>query len=119
MAALAARWWYIWVRCFWVQLVYDPAKALDLLDEKGDYDHTKLLGVLAFAADIWLLTRPHADLIPLGHFIVLNCVIFGWPAVRALLKSGILRAHEQVTRTFTSIFKDDETGGHAQREAVK
>lgn len=86
---------YKWWRIPWIfRVVIHPDVELDLVDKKGFPDHAKIMGWVAFLVDVVLIWTRHTP--PLGHFIVLNSVVFGWIGMRAFLASKTATATETV-----------------------
>lgn len=85
------KWWRIpWL----FRVVIHPDVELDLVDKDGNPDHAKIMGWVAFLADIGLIVADFTP--PLGHFIVLNSVVFGWIGMRAFLAARSVTVNESV-----------------------
>lgn len=86
---------------FWLHLVLDPLRTLDLTDSKGNPDHGKVLpAILLFAAIIaQFLNQPFA----VGSLIVLGSLSYGYGAWRAFLKSKTVTSTEVLTHNKTEI----------------
>lgn len=81
---------------FWLRVFVHPDIELDLQDDKGKPDHSKILGYFAFSVDI-LLTITH-NLPPLGYFICMNATLYGWIGMRTFLnRTRIDVADETIT----------------------
>lgn len=93
-------------------ILWDPLRALDLRDRDGNPDHSKVAGFFGFLAIY--LTIFLDKLPPLGHTVALLSVIFGWVGWRTFLKSRTVTASEtrQVSDQTVRILerRDADTG---------
>ena len=77
-------------------LLWDPPRALDLLDRKGAVDHGKVIGFVTFLLMYALI--PFGLLPSIGHTIALLSAGFGWASWRTFLASRTVTSTEVVTR---------------------
>lgn len=70
---------------FWLQLLLNPVKTLDLVNAKGEPDHGKVLPAIV---SFWILTLALLDKLPsVGHTVALLSASFGYASWRTFLSA--------------------------------
>lgn len=80
---------------FLLRLLWDPVRALDLLDAKGAPDYAKVIPVTVIYAILVLAAFGKA--LGLGVVVALLAASFGQSMFRSFLKSKTVTVHEQAT----------------------
>lgn len=76
------------------QTWYPLARAMDLYNDKGQIDHGKCMGFVAFSVFVWLALKDRLP--PVGLSIAMMACVFGQRPFMAFLRSRTVTSHEEV-----------------------
>lgn len=80
---------------FLVRLLWDPVRALDLVDNANNPDYAKIIPVIVIVWVLYLLSKGHT--ISVGMVITLLAASFGQSMFRSFLKARSVTSDEKAT----------------------